>query len=126
MECDRPMGRCALLQFPEAFGCGHHSEVRVVALRGQLLDQYRHAHCTACTDAAYADLRRSGAATEIRLPDEAAHADQARLQESKAYRRNHCDERIPRWLLGKPGLQLVRRLLNGTLHRTAGANSCLR
>src|ERR1700743_3151976 len=104
MECYRPMGRRALLQLPEALGRGPHGEVRVTALCGQLLDQHRHANRTACSDAAHTHVRRRGAAAEIRLPDEAAYADQARLQESEAYRRNQCDERISRWLLGEPGL----------------------
>ena len=64
-------------------------------------------------------LRRPGPAAEIRLPDEAAHADQARLQESEAHRRDHRDERLSRWLLGEPGLQLVRRFLMSALVRFA-------
>src|SRR5258708_5879925 len=111
MECGGAMGRRAVLRFPEACGRGHHGEVRVTALCGQLLDQHRHADCVACADPAHTHVRRRGAAAEIRLPDEAAYADQARLQESEAYRRNQCDERISRWLLGEPGLQLVRRVL---------------
>src|ERR1700744_2596834 len=102
MECDRPMGRRALLQFPEAFGRGPHGAVCVTALCRQLLDQHPHATRTACPDPPHTHVRRRGAAAEIRLPDESAYADQARLQESEAYRRNQCDERISRWLLGKP------------------------
>src|SRR5262249_785299 len=80
------------------------------ALRRQLLDKHRHADGAASADAADADLRRQRSAREIRLSDEAAHSDQARLQEPETHRRYHGDERISRRLLGKPGLQLVRRI----------------
>ncbi len=43
----------------------------------------------------------------IRFPDEAAHSDQARLQESQAHRRAVRDQRLSRRLLGRPGVQLV-------------------
>src|SRR6202453_4990055 len=115
MERDRPLGRRALWRFPETRRCGHDGTFRVVALRGQLLDEHRHAHCAARADASHADLRRPGAAAEVWLSDEAAHAHQARLQESETYRRDHRDERLPRWLLGEPGIQLVRRFLSSIL-----------
>src|SRR5271156_3201958 len=112
MECDWPLGRRALCRFSETRRRRHDGTLRIVALRRQLLDEHRHAHCAARADASHADLRRPGAAAEVWLSDEAAHAHQARLQESQTYRRDHRDERLPRWLLGEPGLQLVRRFLS--------------
>jgi len=74
-------------------------------------NQYRHGDCVASTDPDIAHLPRPGAAAQVRLPDEAAHADQARLQESETYRRNFCNEYPSWWLLGRPRLQLVWRFL---------------
>ena len=51
------------------------------------------------------------AAGEIRIPDEAADADQARLQESEACHGDFRHQHVPWRLLGRPGIQLVRRLM---------------
>ena len=50
-------------------------------------------------------------AAEVRLPDEAAHADQARLQEPEAHRGALRHQHLSGRLLGRPGLQLVQRLV---------------
>jgi hypothetical protein len=86
------IGRRALCRLPEALRRGYDGALRVAALCRQLLDQHRYADSPACADAAHADLRRPGVAAEIRLSDEAAHADQAWLQESEAHRCDHRDE----------------------------------
>ena len=48
----------------------------------------------------------------LRLSDEAAHADQARLQESEAHPGDVRHQHLSRRLLGGPGVQLVRRQLS--------------
>ena len=48
-------------------------------------------------------------AAQVRLPDEGADADQARLQESQARDGDRRHRQISRRLLGGPGLQLVQR-----------------
>src|SRR3990172_1121442 len=50
--------------------------------------------------------------TALRFSDEAAHADQARLQESEAHPGDLRHQYLPWRLLGRPGLQLVRRQLS--------------
>ena len=52
---------------------------------------------------------------EIRLSAEAAHPDQARLQEPEMDHGDVRDQPLPRRLLGRPRLQLVRRGLGDDL-----------
>ncbi len=68
-----------------------------------------HGHRPAPADPAGVDLRRPGAAAQIRVSDEAAHAHQARLQEPQTHPGDFCHQHLPWRLLGRPGLQLVRR-----------------
>ena len=51
-------------------------------------------------------VRRRDPAAQVRLPDEGAHADQARLQESQARDGDRRHQQVSRRLLGGPGLQL--------------------
>jgi hypothetical protein len=83
-------------------------QVRRLQVRRRLLHQHRHGHRAAPADAAGADLRRPGAAAQVRLSDEAAHAHQAGLQEPQAHPGDFRHQHLPRRLLGRPGLQLVR------------------
>ncbi len=57
------------------------------------------------------DYGSGAAAAGIRLSRQAARADKARLQEPEAHRRPVRDQRLPGRLLGRPGLQLVQRLV---------------
>jgi pentapeptide MXKDX repeat protein len=87
-------------------------EVRRLPLRRRLPHQHRHGHGPAPADDPRARLGRRAAAAEVRLPGQAAHADQARLQEPEAHPHRGGDQHLPRRLLGRPGLQLVRRQLS--------------
>jgi pentapeptide MXKDX repeat protein len=110
---DRPLGRRALQRFPQARGRRHRRQIRRLQMRRRLLHQHRHGHGAACTNPADADLRRRGIATRIRLPDEAAHAHQAWLQEPQTHPGDFRQQHLQRWLLGRPGLQLVWWQLTG-------------
>ena len=64
-------------------------------------------------------VRRRDPAAQVRLPDEGADADQARLQESQARDGDRRHRQISRRLLGGPGLQLVQRGLARQQQRDA-------
>jgi len=72
----------------------HHCEVRRFPVRRRLLRLDRHGDCAPSADAAQPALRRRATAAEVRLSDEAAHPDQARLQEPEAHRRHLRHQRI--------------------------------
>src|SRR5690606_2851885 len=72
---------------------------------------HRHGHGAASADPPGADLRRPDPARRVRFSHEAAHADQAWLQEPQAHPGDFRDQHLPGRLLGRPGLQLVRREL---------------
>src|SRR3982074_96594 len=97
-------GRHAVRVVPAAGRRRHHGQVCVVSMRRRLFDEHRHAHGAPSSDTADAHVRRTGAAGEVRLSDEAADSDQARLQESKAHSGHDRDEHLSRRLLGKSGL----------------------
>ncbi len=84
LERHRQVGRRAVRALPAACRRRPEREIRRLQVRRRLLHQHRHGHRAASANAAGAELRRPGVAAEIRLPDEAAHAHQARLQESRS------------------------------------------
>jgi hypothetical protein len=102
--------------FPHARGRRHRRQIRRLQMRRRLLHQHRHGDGAASADPAGADLRRRGTAAQVRLPDEAAHAHQAWLQEPQTHPGHFRQQHLQRWLLGRPGLQLVRRQLTAPCH----------
>src|SRR5690606_3651484 len=112
LERDRQVGRRAVRHLPQARRRRSECEIRWLQVRGRLLHQHRHGDRAASADADDADLRRSDPAGAVRLSDEAADADQARLQESQAYPGNFRHQCLSGRLLGRPGIQLVRRQLS--------------
>ncbi|KOT02641.1 oxidoreductase, molybdopterin-binding domain protein [Burkholderia mallei] len=112
LERDRPLGRHAVSRIPAPRRRGHEREIRRLQMRGRLLREHRHGHRAAPADAARIRIRRQAAAARIRIPDEAADADEARLQESEAHRGDIRDQRVSGRILGRPGVQLVRRFVS--------------
>jgi hypothetical protein len=89
-----------------------HRQVRRFRMRRRLLFEHRHGLGAASAD--IFDVQDFGrdSCTQIWLPAQAAHSDQARLQEPEM---DHChlrDQPLPRRFLGGPRLQLVRRCLS--------------
>ncbi len=65
-------------------------------------------------------VRRRDPAAQVRLPDEGADADQARLQESETRGGDGCHRQISRRILGGSGIQLVQRDLIANEELTPG------
>src|SRR6266571_6412317 len=102
------MDRHAAARVPQARRRRYAREIRLVSLRRGLFHLDRHADRAASADPDDLQVRRRDPAAQLRLPDEGAHADQARLQESEIRDGDGGHGQISRRVLGGPGLQLVQ------------------
>ena len=86
LERDRQMERRAASRSSCPRRRRHDGAVRRVPLRGWLRDEPRHADRPAPANPADVLVRREVLPPQVRFPDEAARADEARLQEPEAHR----------------------------------------
>ena len=94
---------------PTAHRRGLDGEICRLRVRRRLLLQHRHGIGAAPPDVSHLqDFRRDPGAT-LRLSAQAAHSDQARVQESKMDYGDIRDQPLSRGILGRPRIQLVRR-----------------
>ena len=102
LERDRPVGRHAVL--PSSCGASARTRARNTSASNAPTTTTKASTCRPrCIAQTLLTLTYDGQRlpAEIRLSDEAAHADQARLQESEAHRRDVRDQHVSRRLLGR-------------------------
>ena len=112
LERDRPLGRHAVRGLPEARRRGYDGEIRRLQMRRRLLRKHRHADRAASADAAHASRTTAqtlpakyGFPMKLRMPTKLGYKNPKHIMEI------FVTNTYPWRLLGRPGIQLVRRLL---------------
>src|SRR6516225_9177161 len=110
----------ATARVPQARRRRYACEICLVSLRRGLFDLDRHADRAASADPDDLQVRRRDPAAQVRIPDEGADADQARLQESETLDGDGGHRQVSRRILGGSGIQLVQRDLIANEELTRG------
>src|SRR5260221_14360597 len=107
LEHDRQMDRGPIPDFPAAHWRGLDGEICRLRVRRRILLQHRYGVGAAPADLSHLqDFRRDPGAA-LRLSAQAAHSDQARVQESEMDYGDIRDQPLPRRLVAGLRLQLV-------------------